>query len=101
VPALVCDNYDVLVRLAERSDTILFGPRNVLAAYERAGRLKVMSWPLEGPESGPSLIRSRGRHLSPAAERLMLLFGNGPRFRDGLRPPTAQPIGPYLAIIRR
>jgi DNA-binding transcriptional LysR family regulator len=76
VPALVCDNYEVLVRLAERSDTIVFGPRNVLAAYERAGRLKVMSWPLEGPESGPSPIRSRGRHLSPAAERLMLLFEN-------------------------
>jgi len=76
VPALVCDNYEVLVRLAERSDTIVFGPHNLLAGYERAGRLKVMSWPLEGPESGPSLIRSKGRHLSPAAERLMVLFGS-------------------------
>jgi DNA-binding transcriptional LysR family regulator len=72
--SLVCDNYEVLVRLAECSDTIVFGPQSLLAAYERAGRLKVMSWPLEGPESGPSLIRSKGRHLSPAAERLMALF---------------------------
>jgi LysR family pca operon transcriptional activator len=74
VPALICDNYEVLVRLAESTDTIVFGPRNLLTAYERAGRLKVMSWPLEGPESGPSLIRSKGRHLSPAAERLIVLF---------------------------
>jgi hypothetical protein len=35
----------------------------------------VMGWPLDGPETNPSLIRSKGRHLSPAAERLMLLFG--------------------------
>jgi hypothetical protein len=46
----------------------------LMAIYERAGRIKVMSWPLEGPESGPGLIRSKGRHLSPAAERLMALF---------------------------
>ena len=40
VPALVCDNCEVLVRLAESSDTIVFGPRTLLAAYERAGRLR-------------------------------------------------------------
>jgi DNA-binding transcriptional LysR family regulator len=73
-PALRCDNYEVLVRLAECSDTIIFGARKVLASYERTGRLKVMSWPLGGPDSSPSLIRSKGRHLSPAAERLMTLF---------------------------
>jgi hypothetical protein len=70
----VCDRYEVLVRLAERTDTIVFGPRNVLAAYQREGRLGVMSWPLESPESGPSLIRSKGRQLSPAALGLMVLF---------------------------
>ncbi len=74
--SLVCDNYEVLVRLAECSDTIVFGPRSLLVEYEQAGRLKVMSWPLEGPESAPSLIRSKGRHLSPAADRLMALFGS-------------------------
>jgi DNA-binding transcriptional LysR family regulator len=73
-PTLVCDNYEVLVRLAERSDTMVFGPRDLLLSYERASRLKVMSWPLEGPETNPSLIRSKGRHLSPAAERLIGLF---------------------------
>jgi DNA-binding transcriptional LysR family regulator len=50
VPSLLCDNYEVLVRLAERSDAIVFGPRKLLASYERSGRLKVMSWPLEGPD---------------------------------------------------
>jgi DNA-binding transcriptional LysR family regulator len=74
VPALVCDNYEVLVRLAESSDTIVFGPRTLLAAYERAGRLKVMSWSLEGPETSPSVIRSKGRQISPAAEQLIALF---------------------------
>lgn len=73
-PSLRCDNYEVLIRLAERTNTIVFGARTVLKSYERTGRVKVMSWPLEGPESSPSLIRSKGRHLSPAAERLMALF---------------------------
>jgi LysR family pca operon transcriptional activator len=75
-PALVCDNYEVLVRLAEGTDTIIFGPRSLLAVYEKSGRLKIMPWPLEGPDSNPSLIRTKGRHLSPAAERLMELFGS-------------------------
>ena len=74
VPALVCDNYEVLVRLAERTNTIVFAPRNLLAAYELSGRLKLMPWPLEGPASGPSIIRTLGRPLSPAAEKLMGLF---------------------------
>ena len=74
VPSLLCDNYEVLIRLAEHSDAILFGPRQLLASYERAGRLKVMSWPLEGPDTQSSLIRSKGRRLSPAAERLAALF---------------------------
>jgi len=73
-PSLVCDNYEVLVQLAERGDAIVFGPRRLLSSYERAGRLKVMPWPLEGPKIQPSLIRSRGRQLSPAAERLFELF---------------------------
>ena len=74
VPSLVCDNYEVLVRLAERCDAIVFGPSDLLARYEQAGRLKVMSWPLEGPDTQPSLIRSKQRPLSPAAERLVALF---------------------------
>ena len=73
-PSLVCDNYEVLVRLAESSDAIVFGPRNVLAGYERASRLKVMPWPIDGPDIQTSLIRSKGRHLSPSAERLIALF---------------------------
>ena len=74
-PSLVCDNYEVLVRLAERSDAIVFGPRDLLAEYERAGRLEVVPWPVEGPDTQSSLIRSKGRNLSPAAERLMDLIG--------------------------
>jgi DNA-binding transcriptional LysR family regulator len=73
-PSLLCDNYEVLIRLAECSDAIVFGPRPLLARYERAGRLKVTSWPVEGPETQASLIRSKGRHISPAAERLATLF---------------------------
>jgi DNA-binding transcriptional LysR family regulator len=73
-PSLLCDNYEVLVRLAEASDAIVFGPASLLSSYERAGRLKIASWPLEGPDTQPSLIRSTGRHLSPAAERLAALF---------------------------
>jgi DNA-binding transcriptional LysR family regulator len=74
VPSLVCDNYDVLVRLAECSDTIVLGPRDVLREHARSGRVKVMTWPLEAPETHPSIILSQGRLLSPAAERLIELF---------------------------
>ena len=73
-PALLSDNYEVLVRLAERSNAIVFGPRALLSHYARAGRLKVMPWPLEGPDTQPSVIRSSRRPLSPAAERLASLF---------------------------
>jgi DNA-binding transcriptional LysR family regulator len=73
-PSLLCDNYEVLVRLAERSDAIVFGPRELLTSYERAGRLKVMSWPLEAPDTQPSVIRTKRRPLSPAAKRLIALF---------------------------
>lgn len=74
VPSLVCDNYEVLAKLAEVADAIVFGPRQLLSSYQQAGRLKVMSWPLEGPDIEVSLVRSKGRLLSPAAERLATLF---------------------------
>jgi DNA-binding transcriptional LysR family regulator len=73
-PSLTCDNYEVLARLAERSEAIVIGPRTLLAGYERAGRLKIMPWPTKGPDTELSLIRSKGRNLSPAAEKLMALF---------------------------
>ncbi len=72
-PSLVCDDYEVLIRLAETSDAILLGPRNVLAYYERAGRIRIVPWPIDGPDTQPSLIRSKGRVLSPAAAELMEL----------------------------
>ena len=73
-PSVICDNYEVLVQLGERSDTLVFGPSQLLENYQRAGRLTVLPWPIEGPDIEPSLIRSRGRLLSPAAERLFELF---------------------------
>jgi len=33
-----------------------------------------MPWPIDEPDIQTSLIRSKGRHLSPAAERLIELF---------------------------
>ena len=72
--SLISDNYEVLVRLVESSDTIVIGPRSVLLTYETAGRLTVMDWDLEGPRTSPSLIYSKGRNFSPAAKRLMFLF---------------------------
>jgi DNA-binding transcriptional LysR family regulator len=85
-PSLLCDNYEVLVRLAERSDAIVFGPRDLLKRYEGAGRLKVTTWPIEGPDIQASLIRSKGRYLSPAAERLIeLVATEGARGRSSGR----------------
>lgn len=85
-PSLVCDNYEMLVGLAERSDAIVFGPRDILKRYEGARRLKVVAWPLEGPDSQLGLIRSKGRHLSPSAERLIELVvreATSRRVREG------------------
>lgn len=73
-PELVCDNYEVLVRLAERSDTIIVGPRSVLSTFEKTNRVTVLPLPFDnGPNAKPSLIRSMGRHLSPAAEKFIEL----------------------------
>ena len=74
LPSLVSDNYEVLVRLVERSDTVIFGTRAVLSSYGRSGRLKVMPWEVDGPQTSPCLIRSKGRQFSPAAKLLMALF---------------------------
>ena len=74
VASLVSDNYEVLVRLGESSDTIVIGPRSLLATYAQSSRLLVMDWALDGPHTSPSLIYSRGRYFSPAAERLLQLF---------------------------
>ena len=75
-PSLVSDNYELLVQLAARSDAIVFGPRDLLTTYETEGRLKVVSWPLDGPDTQSSLIRLKERLLSPAAERLVELVVN-------------------------
>ncbi len=74
--SLVSDNYGMLVGLAENTDAIVFGPRDLLQSYEREGRLRVVSWPLEGPNTQTSLIRMKERHLPPAAERLIELVMN-------------------------
>jgi DNA-binding transcriptional LysR family regulator len=74
--SLLSDNYELLVRLAEKSDAIIFGPLNLLRSYEQEGRLQVVSWPLEGPNTQSSLIRMKERHLPPAAERLIELVVN-------------------------
>ena len=74
--SLVSDNYEMLARLTEKSDAIIFGPQNLLKSYEREGRLRVVDWPLEGPNTQSSLIRMKDRHLPPAAERLIDLIIN-------------------------
>ncbi len=80
-PSFVCDNYEVLVRLAESSDAIVFGPRTLLEAYAREERLRVMPWPLEGPQVQPALIRMKRKFMSPAAAQLISLFLNGKKWR--------------------
>jgi DNA-binding transcriptional LysR family regulator len=72
--SLKCDNYEVLIRLTEESDAIVFAPHKLLRSYETAGRIKVMKWPINGPEMRTSLIHSKSRSLSPAARLLAQLF---------------------------
>lgn len=79
VPSLLCDNYEVLISLAEHSDTIIFGPRHLMTTYEGQSRIKVMPWDTDGPEIQYSVIRTRNRTLSPAAEHLIALCQNTSR----------------------
>jgi len=80
--SLISDNYELLARLAENSDAIVFGPHNLLQSYERQGRLQVVHWPLEGPNTQSSLIRMKERHLPPAAERLIELLADAARLQN-------------------
>lgn len=73
-PSLLCDNYEVLIRLAEKSDSVAFGPQRLLQSYERQGRIQIMPWDLSGPAIEASIISMRDRYLSPAASRLIDLF---------------------------
>ncbi len=70
-PGLISDNYELLARLAEQTDCVLFGPRALLEGYAAAGRLAVLPLDLAGPQTQPSLIRVTGRQLSPAAEQFV------------------------------
>ena len=74
VASLICDNFEVLIRLGEESDAIVVGPHDLLMYYQTAGRLKIMPWPLNSPEIQPSLIRSKGRPMSPAVELMIELL---------------------------
>ena len=73
-PSVICDNYEVLVRLAESSNAIFFGPQTLLRTYEKQKRIKIVPWPLEGPQTQPGIIRLKHRVLSPAADHLIDLF---------------------------
>ena len=66
--SLTSENYGLLIQLAETSDAIVFGPKQLL---ERFGRLRIAPWPLQSPTTESSLIRMRRRNLSPAAEALI------------------------------
>lgn len=74
VASLICDNFEVLIRLGEESDSVVVGPHELLLHYQKAGRLKIMPWALNSPEVQPSLIRSKGRPMSPAVELMAELF---------------------------
>lgn len=72
--SLLCGNFEVLVRLVEQSEAVVFGPHKLLKRYEADGRLTVMSWPLESPNIQTSLVRLRDRPLSPAASLMANIF---------------------------
>ena len=81
--SLVSDNYGMLIGLAEKTNAIVFGPLNLLKSYEKEGRLQVVPWPLEGPDTQVSLIRMKERHLPPAAEHLVELVMNSVEDESG------------------
>jgi len=94
--SLVSDNYGMLLGLAEKSDAIVFGPLDLLKSYEEEGRLQVVPWPLEGPNTQTSLIRMKERHLPPAAERFIeLVVDSSNPNRTTSAASTAAELGEY------
>lgn len=75
--SLTCDNYEVLVAVAEESDTLVLGPISMLRRYERAGRLAVLPIAYPSPPSEPAVLCVRDRPLAPAVVALMKEFGAG------------------------
>jgi DNA-binding transcriptional LysR family regulator len=74
--SLTCDNYEVLVAVAEESDTLVLGPISMLRRYERAGRLVVLPIAYPSPPSEPAVLSVRDRPLAPAVVALMKEFGD-------------------------
>mgnify|MGYP000894896161 CR=1 FL=1 len=68
---LTCDNYEVLVTVAERTDTLVFGTRSVLERYERTGRVRMLPFTYPSPASEPAVLSVRDRPLAPAVYALM------------------------------
>ncbi|WP_086001716.1 LysR family transcriptional regulator [Plesiocystis pacifica] len=69
-----CDNYEVLVSLAETSDMIVLGPRSVLDRYAAMGRLVVLPVVYPSPPSEPAVMLAAGRPTAPAVRSLANLF---------------------------
>lgn len=84
-----CDNYEVLVSLAETSDLLVFGPRSVLARYVAARRLRILPIDYPSPPSEPAVLTAAGRPLPPAVRALADLFLDGAADRArGATPST-------------
>ena len=71
---LTCDNYEVLVSTAERTDMLVLGPTSILTRYENAGRIVMLPISYPSPPSEPAVLYLRERPRSVAVQRFIATF---------------------------
>lgn len=73
-PDITCDDYELLVSIAESSDVIVLGPVSVLQRFARTGRLCLLPVSYPSPPAEPAVMLSAGRPVPPAVRTLADLF---------------------------
>jgi DNA-binding transcriptional LysR family regulator len=71
---LTCDNYEVLVSTAERTDMLVLGPSSILMRYEAAGRIVTLPISYPSPPGEPAVLYLSNRPRSAAVQAFMAAF---------------------------
>jgi DNA-binding transcriptional LysR family regulator len=71
---LTCDNYEVLVSTAERTDMLVLGPSSILTRYEAAGRIALLPISYPTPPSEPAVLSVRDRPRAAAVQAFIAAF---------------------------
>jgi DNA-binding transcriptional LysR family regulator len=75
---VTCDNYEVLVSTAERTDMLVLGPNSILMRYEATGRIVMLPITYPSPPGEPAVLYLTNRPRSAAVQAFMAAFTASP-----------------------